>query len=171
MTNGIVSKTEPVTDLPQLQRICNHPMVLADFQNRPKSRKLTFDKKDKNSESEPGENVPNKLMDWWKPICSDDQALDLSNKMKILATILSECQLRNEKLVVFSGCVSTLNVIEHFLSKLSEATRNLKASSTDYRGLWIRDLDYSRLDGDENAKKRNRDVTRFNLEDNARTRC
>lgn len=157
MTNGNISKTKPVTDLPPLRRIYNHPMVLANFQNlpRPKSRQSI---------------ESHQLKDWWKPICSDDQALELSNKMMILSTILSECEMRNEKLVVFSGCLSTLNVIEHFLRERSEATRNSKGYSTDYRSLWIRDLDYSLLTGEENAQKRKTDITRFNQEDNTRAR-
>lgn len=170
-TSSLIKKTNPICDLPPLRRIYNHPMVLADFQNRPKLRRQsTFDKNDTDSESEPADNVPLKLMDWWKPTCSDDQELRLSNKMMILLTILSECEMRNEKLVVFSGCLSTLNVIEYFLSKGSEATRNLGASSTDYKGLWIRDLDYLRLDGDRSATKRKSDVTKFNQEHNTRTR-
>ncbi|XP_037045862.1 transcriptional regulator ATRX homolog [Bradysia coprophila] len=165
MVNFIVSK--PVNDLPPLRRICNHPMVLADFEDRHKLKPSTSDKTD--TDRQAGENLPHKPNGWWKPICSGYQ-LEMSNKMLILSTILSECEMRNEKVVVFSGCLSTLNVIEHFLKNITETTRNVKASSTDYRGVWKRDLDYSRLDGGQNAEKRKRDVTRFNKETNTRTR-
>lgn len=142
-------------------------MVLVDFENRHKSKQSTSNRSQ--TDTQLGDNIPDKLKDWWSPICSVDQ-LEMSNKMLMLSTILSECEMRNEKLVVFSGCLSTLNVIEHFLKKISEANRNLKASSTDYKGVWKRDLDYSRLDGSQSAETRKRDVTRFNRENNTRTR-
>lgn len=161
MGNFIESK--PVADLPALKRICNHPKTIADFIDRRKSKQKTdteidqkFVKKHNNTE-------------WWEQICSADK-LEMSNKMLILSTILSECEARDEKLIVFSGCLSTLNVIEHFLAQISQKTRSACNSSTEYKGIWVRDVDYSRLDGSQSAEKRKIDVTRFNRETNTRTR-
>lgn len=161
MANFIESK--PVADLPALKRICNHPKTIGDLIDRRKSKQK--------SDTEIGQKFveKNNNTEWWKPICSGDK-LEMSNKMLILSTILSECEARDEKLIVFSGCLSTLNVIEHFLARISEKTRSACPSSTEYKGRWVRDIDYSRLDGSQNAERRKIDVTRFNKETNTRTR-
>lgn len=159
MSNFVESK--PVADLPALKRICNHPKAIADSIDRRKSKQK--------NDTEIVEKFAEKQTEWWKPIYSVDK-LEMSNKMLILSTILSECEARDEKLIVFSGCLSTLNVIEDYLAQITQNTRSANPSFNEYKGIWMRDVDYSRLDGSQSAEQRKRDVTRFNLETNTRTR-
>lgn len=163
MVNLIEGK--PVADLPSLKRICNHPRTCTDFmgRRRPKHKNGT------EAENEGKSAERNNNDEWWLPLCSGYK-LEMSNKMLILSTILSECEARDEKLIVFSGCLSTLNVIEHYLAQISQRTRSTTLASTDYKGIWERDVDYSRLDGSQSAEKRKIDVTRFNKKANTRTR-
>ncbi len=165
MRNFIESK--PVADLPALKRICNHPRTLVDLMERRKAKQKCYTIMDYDGAGEKFAEKNNTK--WWLPFCSRDE-LEMSNKMSILSTILSECEDRNEKLIVFSGCLSTLNVIEHYLAQITEKTQTSSPSSTKYKGIWKRDLDYSRLDGSQSAEKRKVDVTRFNKKSNSRTR-
>lgn len=142
-----------------LKKICNHPMVLTDFHDRRKSKQSTAQRNE--TEFSNSEKLAATDNDWWKPFINGDN-IEMSNKMLVLMTILAECDARNEKLIVFSGCLSTLNVIEHFLGK--------SASSGACKGTWIRDVDYARLDGSQSADKRKRDVSRFNKETNTQLR-
>lgn len=172
---------KPVADWPVLRKVCNHPKVLADSEDRRKQKQLKAKKSPDSTISDTKLELRDngdKHTEWWKPICSGDE-LEMSSKMSILYSILTECEARDEKLIVFSGCLSTLNVIEHFLAKISEETqkslaekmRNSRSVSSTFKGIWVRNVDYSRLDGTQSAEKRKQDVTRFNLETNARTRC
>lgn len=170
-----------IVDWPALRKVCNHPKVLADSEDRRKRKQLkTKERSDatiSDTKSELWKNC-DKHNEWWKPMCSGEE-LEMSSKMLILSSILSECEARDEKLIVFSGCLSTLNVIEHFLAKISEETQrtlaeemqNSRTVSSTFKGIWIRNVDYSRLDGTQSADKRKQDITRFNEETNARTRC
>lgn len=180
-------KTKPIADLPSLRKVCNHPNVLADFEDRrkreqSKARKNVVPSQNNDCESELDstkqlasdyepeldENADDN--EWWKPLCIGDE-LELSGKMSILFSILTECGTRGEKLILFSGCLSTLNVIEHFLAKIDETTRNSNATVTDFKGTWIRNIDYLRLDGTTNVEKRKIDIEMFNKETNRRARC
>lgn len=161
----------PVADLPALKRLCNHPNVLTKFadrtkRNTTKAQKIVGNSEIKYSDSdsdepftsdaELDENVAESTTEWWKPIFGGDKQ-ELSGKMLILFSILSLCEARGEKLLVFSSCLSTLDIIEDFLAT--------KTSET-----WTRDIDYLRLDGTDNVDKRKRDITRFNNERNKRAR-
>lgn len=177
-----VFKSKPIADLPSLRKICNHPNVLADFEDRRKrneqskarKRVVATHKNDAESamhssddESEVAETAES---EWWKPIYSGNK-LELSGKMLILLSIFAECEAHDEKLLVFSGCLSTLNVIEHFLAKTSKKTGNPNASSTKFKGTWTRNVDYLRLDGTTNVEQRKIDIATFNNDTNRRARC
>lgn len=165
-----IAKRTPVADLPRLKRVCNHPKALSDFEER--KSVLQFEKNEtltSDTESELDEKV-DENNEWWKPICKGVQVDLLSGKMLILFSILNECEARGEKLLVFSGCLSTLNVIEHFLAKKYEERRKTARNSIGLKGIWTRDVDYLRLDGTSNVEKRKRDITEFNKETNKRAR-
>lgn len=151
-----IVKPKPVADLPSLRKVYNHPRVLTDFDDR-----RTRGEESKNAD------------EWWKPIYGGDQPdkLELSGKMLILFAILTDCEARDEKLLVFSGCLSTLNVIEHFLGTIRDQTGNSDVSSSKFKGTWIRNVDYLRLDGTKNVERRKIDIATFNNKTNRRTRC
>lgn len=170
-------KRSPVADLPHLRKVCNHPEVLVDFEDR-RTRFLpsvkTVITSGKENSDEPNDNEAEENDDqreWWKPIYGGGKEAELSGKMAILLSILDECEARGEKLIVFSGCLSTLNTIEHFLAKHSKVKRSSRqSSSAKVDGMWTRDVDYLRLDGSVNVEKRKRDIAAFNSGTNTRAR-
>lgn len=153
-----VVKRNPIADLPSLRKVCNHPRVLADSEKRFNLGELKA--------PEPDESIDRNA--WWQP-CSVDK-LEMSGKILIFFSILAECEVRGEKLLVFSGCLSTLNVIELFLKTITEKMRSLNPPSSELKGIWARDVDYFRLDGTSNAEKRRRDITAFNQKSNIQAR-
>lgn len=86
--------------------------------------------------------------DWWKELYNEDEIenLECSTKLIILFSIIEECQLMKDKLVVFSQSLATLDLIEKFLSK----------------DQWKKDEDYFRLDGSIKVEKRKEICDRFN---------
>ncbi|XP_037047921.1 transcriptional regulator ATRX homolog [Bradysia coprophila] len=144
-------KNNPIVHSPQLKKICNHPNTLIDFakRHRPAQR---------NSDSDSSDSEPNEIADnWWMPMFDGCDQPDVSGKMLLLFSILSECETRGEKLLLFSGSLSTLNVIEGFLA-------------TNSKGIWTRGMDYLRIDGSDTVDKRKRAMQVFNDETNKRAR-
>lgn len=68
--------------------------------------------------------------------------------------MIADCRDRCKKLLVFSQSLLTLNVIEVFLSILSENTHlpNLAAKLGDFTGKREKGIDYFRLDGSTNIQ-------------------
>lgn len=151
----------PIADFAQLRKVCNHPKVLADSDDR-YERKTT----EKSKKGDPD------IHGWWKPICSDEKLnlMESSNKMSILFSILAECEARNEKLLVFSSCLSTLNIIKYFLAMIDKQTKNSISKYTGFKGCWTCGTDYFRLDGTKPAEERKRDIITFNKETNLQAR-
>lgn len=122
-----------------------------------------------------------------------EEELDIlkhSGKLMLLFSLLEECEQIGDKLLVFSQSLYSLDVIEHFLSKIDECTQRLnkvknRAISDDdepatadaehaklggYSGSWSLGLDYFRLDGSTNIENRNIACKYFNREDTPRAR-
>lgn len=170
-----IVNTCPVADLPHLRKIYNHPRVLTESENRRKRDELKAQKNvDKTGNDDSIDNEPETAgnvdeNDWWKSIYSGDK-LELTSKILILFSIIAECEALGEKLLLFSGCLSTLNVIERFLKTITEKTLTASSSSTstELKGVWTRDVDYCRLDGTSSIEKRRRDITVFQSNPRAR---
>lgn len=62
----------------------------------------------------------------WRQFCSDGELdnMEHSSKLIVLFSILDECKANDEKLLVFSQSLYTLNVIEHFLKMIDKNTEN-----------------------------------------------
>lgn len=164
MTHFILTPPSPIGDLPRLRRIFNHPKALGDFADRQPLKPTTRSGADASKDCQ---NLAASLTNpWWEKLCNDN-VIEASNKMRIFLAILSECEARNEKLLVFSGCLSTLNVIEHFLEALPQTPQS--SASTSKRN-WIRGVDYFRLDGAQSAERRKKDIDIFNASSNTRAR-
>lgn len=118
--------------------ICNHPKAL--------SKKNKYDKA-KNELIDPKNQLNNNVGKWWHNYCTSDELnnIENSNKMKLVFSILEECELSNEKLLLFSHSLATLDTIEYFLEEK----------------LKLRDRYYFRLDGDTLEGKRIDDIKKF----------
>lgn len=122
--------------------ICNHPKALSREENIDGTRNELIDP---NSASTGNDN----LGDWWRDCCTNDEIneMEASNKMKLLFSILEECESSDEKALVFSYSLATLDIIEYFLEERNK----------------LRNRDYYRLDGNTKLEKRNDDIKGFEM--------
>lgn len=111
---------------------------------------------------------------WWAAYCSEDdfENIEHSGKLILLLSILDECSKCGDKLLLFSQSLSTLDLIEKFLAMITENTKNPNpvAQLGGYKGKWEKDIDYFRLDGNTDVKKRKLDCEKFNDDQNVQAR-
>uniref|UniRef100_A0A8D3CYH9 Helicase ARIP4-like n=1 Tax=Scophthalmus maximus TaxID=52904 RepID=A0A8D3CYH9_SCOMX len=104
--------------------------------------------------------------EWAKDIMSNYHTGVLQNsaKLVLLFHLIEESVRKGDKLLVFSQSLSTLTVIEDFLSKRPIPTDN--PSTVTQNQNWIRNLNYYRLDGSTSASERERLINQFNDPEN-----
>uniref|UniRef100_A0A667YD21 RAD54 like 2 n=1 Tax=Myripristis murdjan TaxID=586833 RepID=A0A667YD21_9TELE len=104
--------------------------------------------------------------EWAKDIMSNYQTgiLDNSAKMVLLFHLIDVSVRRGDKMLVFSQSLSTLTVIEDFLSKRPLPT-GIGSCDTQNQN-WVRNLNYYRLDGSTSATERERLISQFNDPEN-----
>ncbi|XP_059185057.1 helicase ARIP4 [Centropristis striata] len=107
--------------------------------------------------------------EWAKGILSNYHTgvLENSAKMILLFHLIDESVGRRDKILVFSQSLSTLTVIEDFLSKRPMPVS--VASSDSPSQNWVRNLNYYRLDGSTSASERERLINQFNDPENTST--
>ncbi|XP_054472230.1 helicase ARIP4 isoform X2 [Anoplopoma fimbria] len=107
--------------------------------------------------------------EWAKGIMSNYHTgvLENSAKMILLFHLIDECVGRRDKILIFSQSLSTLSVIEDFLSKRPMPTGI--ASSDAQNQNWVRNINYYRLDGSTSASERERLINQFNDPENNKT--
>lgn len=129
-----------------LTLICNHPKALSKEENIDGTHNELIDT---NSAS-----TRNNFGEWWRDCCTSDELNEMtaSNKMKLLFSILEECELSNEKVLVFSYSLATLDTIEYFLEERNK----------------LRNRYYYRLDGETKVEKRNDDIRSFSMNNTSR---
>ncbi|KAF3689898.1 Helicase ARIP4 [Channa argus] len=119
----------------------------------------------------PSQDKANQVItyEWAKEIMSNYQTgvLENSAKMVLLFHLIDESVRRGDKILVFSQSLSTLTVIEDFLSKRPMPT-SLTTSDTQSHN-WVRNLNYYRLDGSTSASERERLINQFNDTENKTT--
>uniref|UniRef100_A0A3B5AM68 Helicase ARIP4-like n=1 Tax=Stegastes partitus TaxID=144197 RepID=A0A3B5AM68_9TELE len=107
--------------------------------------------------------------EWAKDIMSNYQTgvLENSAKMVLLFHLIDESVKRRDKILVFSQSLSTLTVIEDFLSKrpMPQGIASTDSQSQN----WVRNLNYYRLDGSTSASERERLINQFNDPENTST--
>ncbi|KAI5643330.1 transcriptional regulator ATRX [Phthorimaea operculella] len=112
--------------------------------------------------------------EWWIPLVTDDEIEDMrnSNKLVLLFEILRQCEAIGDKLLVFSQSLYSLDLIEHFLGKVDEATQEGRIDEKlgGHVGSWSPGIDYFRLDGSTSCENRSIWCKNFNREDNPRAR-
>uniref|UniRef100_A0A3Q3XCG8 Uncharacterized protein n=1 Tax=Mola mola TaxID=94237 RepID=A0A3Q3XCG8_MOLML len=103
--------------------------------------------------------------EWAKDIMSDYHTGVLQNsaKMVLLFHLIDESVRKRDKILVFSQSLSTLTVIEDFLSKRPMPTGVVSESKSQ---TWVRNLNYYRLDGSTSASERERLINQFNDPEN-----
>ncbi|XP_019719517.1 transcriptional regulator ATRX-like [Hippocampus comes] len=125
--------------------------------------------------NDPNQNASTNVADssstgpcWFKNMLSqhDAKILEHSGKLVLLFEILRMAEALNDKVLVFSQSLVSLNLIESFLTV---SHRRRKDSSEGERS-WIKNLDYYRLDGSTTAALRTKWANRFNSITNARGR-
>ncbi|KAM4613378.1 helicase ARIP4 [Polymixia lowei] len=104
--------------------------------------------------------------EWAKDIMSNYKTgvLENSAKMVLLFHLIDESVRRGDKILVFSQSLSTLTVIEDFLSKRPIPTGTLPSDTHSQH--WVRNLNYYRLDGSTSASERERLINQFNDPEN-----
>ncbi|XP_047439096.1 helicase ARIP4 isoform X1 [Mugil cephalus] len=107
--------------------------------------------------------------EWANDIMSNYQTgvLENSAKMVLLFYLIDESVARGDKILVFSQSLSTLSVIEDFLSKRPMPPGI--ASTESQNPNWVRNLNYYRLDGSTSASERERLINQFNDRENRTT--
>ncbi|KAM9384729.1 transcriptional regulator ATRX-like isoform 1-T1 [Pholidichthys leucotaenia] len=116
-----------------------------------------------------GEGAEQSDKGWYKNFLSDSDAtiLEHSGKMVLLFEILKIAEDLEDKVIVFSQSLISLNLIEDFL-KISHEERN--SSSFKVPSKWVKNVDYYRLDGSTSVHQRKKWADKFNNSSNVRGR-
>ncbi|KAM9849958.1 transcriptional regulator ATRX isoform 2-T2 [Aulostomus maculatus] len=110
--------------------------------------------------------------DWHKEFVTeaDAEILEHSGKMVILFEVLRMAEEVEDKVLVFSQSLISLDLIEDFLELACKAQDEEKTSPYKGEGKWFRNIDYYRLDGSTNATTRKKWAEEFNDSSNTRGR-
>uniref|UniRef100_A0A8C6NJQ2 DNA helicase n=1 Tax=Nothobranchius furzeri TaxID=105023 RepID=A0A8C6NJQ2_NOTFU len=111
--------------------------------------------------------------DWYKEFVTDADAeiLEHSGKIMLLFEILRMAEEVDDKVLVFSQSLISLDLIEDFLELACKTDEDdEKPSPYKGEGKWFRNIDYYRLDGSTNAPTRKKWAEDFNDTSNTRGR-
>eukprot|EP00063_Salmo_salar_P079125 XP_014053960.1 PREDICTED: transcriptional regulator ATRX-like [Salmo salar] len=134
----------------------------------PSSRNRAEPEEEVRPASSPGTRSP----DWHKEFVTeaDSEILEHSGKMVLLFEILRMAEEVDDKILVFSQSLISLDLIEDFLELSGRAKEEEKQSPYKGEGKWFRNIDYYRLDGSTNALNRKKWAEEFNDTSNVRGR-
>ncbi|XP_016839228.2 transcriptional regulator ATRX homolog [Nasonia vitripennis] len=111
---------------------------------------------------------------WWSRFVKDDQRFDFTQSYKLifLYGILERCKKEGDKILLFSQCLNTLDLIEIFLKHIDSQSKQNGFTNDlfNFQDEWKRGLDYFRMDGSVNSEKRNSMCKTFNNPNNKRAR-
>ncbi|XP_077465495.1 transcriptional regulator ATRX-like isoform X1 [Stigmatopora argus] len=127
----------------------------------------------KEEPAQPSGSAPGSpTVDWHKEFVSETDAeiLEHSGKITILFEILRMAEEAQDKVLVFSQSLISLDLIEDFLQLSCRAEDDEKVSPYKGDGKWYRNIDYYRLDGSTNATTRKKWAEEFNDPSNTRGR-
>ncbi|KAL0994246.1 hypothetical protein UPYG_G00119790 [Umbra pygmaea] len=110
--------------------------------------------------------------DWYKQMVGDSDAnvLEHSGKMVLLFEILRLAEELDDKVLVFSQSLISLDLIEDFLDLANKAKSSRQAFQYKGEGSWVRNTDYYRIDGSTSATSRKKWAEGFNDPSNKRGR-
>ncbi|XP_052374024.1 transcriptional regulator ATRX-like isoform X3 [Oncorhynchus keta] len=134
----------------------------------PSSRNRAEPQEEVRPASSPGTRSP----DWHKEFVTeaDSEILEHSGKMVLLFEILRMAEEVEDKVLVFSQSLISLDLIEDFLELAGRAKEEEKQFPYKGEGKWFRNIDYYRLDGSTNALNRKKWAEEFNDTSNVRGR-
>uniref|UniRef100_A0A669BJ85 DNA helicase n=1 Tax=Oreochromis niloticus TaxID=8128 RepID=A0A669BJ85_ORENI len=106
---------------------------------------------------------------WYKDLLSERDAkiLEHSGKMVLLFEILRMAEELEDKVIVFSQSLISLDLIEDFLA---DSHRARDPSAFKGTGSWVKNVDYYRFDGSTSATLRKKWADEFNNPENVRGR-
>ncbi|KAG2537718.1 hypothetical protein PVAP13_9NG268073 [Panicum virgatum] len=121
--------------------------------------------KDRADQQSKKSNFVNEESNWWEELIDKNTYMeaDYSGKMILLLDILSKSSELGDKVLVFSQSLTTLDLVEFYLSKLQIKGKEGKC--------WKRGKDWYRLDGSTPSSDRQNLVEMFNDPENARVKC
>ncbi|KAK3527246.1 hypothetical protein QTP86_015058 [Hemibagrus guttatus] len=101
---------------------------------------------------------------WYREFVSDADAelLEHSGKLTLLMEILHHAEELQDKVLVFSQSLISLDMIETFLELADKGKTDGKACLYKGKKSWVRDKDYYRLDGSTSATARKKWGQEFN---------
>ncbi|KAF0929785.1 hypothetical protein E2562_025924 [Oryza meyeriana var. granulata] len=107
----------------------------------------------------------NEESNWWENLLDENayKEADNSGKMVLLLDILSTCSELGDKALVFSQSLTTLDLVEFYLSKLQNKGKEGKH--------WKQGKDWYRIDGSTPSSERQNLVEKFNDPENIRVKC
>ncbi|KAJ3587469.1 hypothetical protein NHX12_011066 [Muraenolepis orangiensis] len=110
--------------------------------------------------------------DWHKEFVTeaDAEIMSHSGKISLLFEILRMAEEVDDKVLVFSQSLISLDLIEDFLEMAGRAREEAKPSPYKGDGKWFKNIDYYRLDGSTNALTRKKWAEDFNDPSNIRGR-
>lgn len=118
---------------------------------------------------------------WTKQFLPEDPyQIELSAKFILLMSILEQCEILGDKILIFSQSLYNLDLIEDILYRRMEEYNEKYGSNLTYDELveatggvshrWIPNTDYFRIDGKVKSENRCSIIDTFNDEDNHRAR-
>ncbi|KAB5522767.1 hypothetical protein PHYPO_G00163210 [Pangasianodon hypophthalmus] len=109
---------------------------------------------------------------WYREFVSDADAelLEHSGKLMLLMEILHYAEQLQDKVLVFSQSLVSLDLIETFLELADKAKKEGKTCLYKGKQSWVRNKDYYRLDGSTTATARKKWAHEFNNVRNTRCR-
>jgi SNF2 family DNA or RNA helicase len=150
----------------ETKKVHNHPGILTIPQPYPSSRSkspVPEDDEDGDADS---------YSTWWKPFVRNAESLkDVENgyKMVVLLHILEYSKAIDDKVLVFSTCLRTLDYIESVL-QLPKWKSLVPSLEDDSIGAYKKNEEYVRIDGSVGSGERGEIVTQFNDEDTGKAR-
>lgn len=157
-----------------LSYVWNHPVLLFkshdnQLKNLAKSKKNDFEQYDIVQTSS-----------WFKKfITPSDDNIEMSSKMQLMFSIIEECEIINDKLLIFSQSLLLLDLIEkYFAQKMKQVEKisktndydQLKKKNGGVSHKYVPQVDFFRIDGKVNPTKRSQIIDIFNDTKNQRSR-
>jgi RAD54-like protein 2 len=122
--------------------------------NKRKTRSAKLNGADSSSKSSVGSPAQDSEPAWWDDLIEDDMEykISISGKMEVFFEILQRCEEINDKILVFSHSLFSLELIEKFLKHWTRTKRSR----------WLPLVDYFRIDGNTEGFNRKKYINEFN---------
>lgn len=164
--NGSLPKNQEIdlTEEPDEDQIIviRKDLVVGSDENKLSNANGSLDVSTNSTDDNPAE--------WFRKFMKDGESfrkIELSAKFTLSFFILEQCVLRNEKLVIISQCLETLDLIEEFLASHKKV---LNSPSPAKEIEWIKDRNYFRIDGNVQVERRKCYIDTFNNPKNQEAR-